>query len=109
MVVLVDLSQEHALQRVELCRHLLGEVLQVRRLDHLQTLKRKKDDCFSFETETNKQTARCSLRSKKKKKKKRALRELDFHYGEPLIRCPLRTAVTNDMWREREAEPEEMR
>lgn len=37
--VLVDLSQEHALQSIELGRHLLGEVLQVSRLDHLQPLK----------------------------------------------------------------------
>jgi len=39
---LVDLSQEHALQSVELRRHLLGEVLQVGRLDHLQTLTGKR-------------------------------------------------------------------
>lgn len=38
MDVLVDLSQEHALESVELSRHLLGEVLEVGRLDHLQSL-----------------------------------------------------------------------
>lgn len=41
MDILVDLSQKHALQSVELSRHLLGEVLQVCRLYHLQTLKER--------------------------------------------------------------------
>ena len=36
--VLIDLSQEHALERVELSGHLLGEVLQVGGLNHLQAL-----------------------------------------------------------------------
>ena len=36
--ILVDLGQEHALQGVELCSHLLSEVLEVGGLDHLQTL-----------------------------------------------------------------------
>lgn len=33
--ILVDLSQEHSLQGVELGGHLLGEVLQIGGLDHL--------------------------------------------------------------------------
>ena len=33
-----DLGEEHPLERVELGRHLLGEVLQVGRLDHLEPL-----------------------------------------------------------------------
>lgn len=38
VTILIDLSQEHALESVELCSHLLGEVLQVGWLYHLQTL-----------------------------------------------------------------------
>ena len=37
------LSQEHPFERVELGRHLLGEVLQVGRLYHLQTLQGTND------------------------------------------------------------------
>lgn len=56
--VLVDLSQEHALQSIELGRHLLGEVLQVSRLDHLQPLKNTQDrdtrHTFNWEQEKKK-------------------------------------------------------
>lgn len=37
-LLLIDLGKEHALECVELCGHLLGEVLQVSGLNHLQTL-----------------------------------------------------------------------
>lgn len=51
--VLVDLSQEHSLESVELRRHLLGEVLEVGRLDHLQTLAERKENSRGFNFQQN--------------------------------------------------------
>lgn len=68
MDILVDLSQEHPLQSVKLSRHLLGEVLQVSRLYHFQTLKDKEGN--------KRHLVKKKLKLKlKKQKKEKALRK----------------------------------